>query len=64
VKGQARSRDDLPVIEDRADIGSGACVLGPVRVGTGAVVGANSVVMKNVPARATVLGVPARMIQT
>ena len=64
VKGRAKTRDDLPVIEDRADIGSGACVLGPVRVGTDAVVGANSVVMKNVPPRATVLGVPARMIPT
>jgi serine O-acetyltransferase len=54
--------DELPVIEDGVDLGSGVCVLGGVRVGQGAVVGANSVVLKNVPPRATVLGVPARIV--
>jgi N-acetylglucosaminyl-diphospho-decaprenol L-rhamnosyltransferase len=53
---------ELPVIEDGADLGSGVCVLGGVRVGRGAVVGANSVVLKNVPPGATVLGVPARIV--
>jgi N-acetylglucosaminyl-diphospho-decaprenol L-rhamnosyltransferase len=53
---------DLPVIEDGVDIGSGACVLGGVRVGRRAVIGANSVVLKDVPADATVLGVPARIV--
>ncbi|HEX3698271.1 MAG TPA: glycosyltransferase [Polyangia bacterium] len=55
---------ELPTIEDGADIGSGVCVLGGVRVGRGAVVGANSVVLKNVPPNATVLGVPARIVPT
>jgi hypothetical protein len=64
--GPVRGRDaqSLPVIEDRADIGSGACVLGDVTVGHDAMVGANSVVMKNVPPRAMVLGVPARIVPT
>jgi N-acetylglucosaminyl-diphospho-decaprenol L-rhamnosyltransferase len=53
---------ELPVIEARADIGSGVCVLGGVTVGHDALIGANSVVMKNVPPRATVLGVPARVV--
>jgi serine O-acetyltransferase len=53
---------ELPVIEDGADLGAGVCVLGGVRVGRGAVVGANSVVLKNVPPGATVLGVPARIV--
>jgi serine O-acetyltransferase len=52
----------LPIIEKGADIGSGACVLGPVRVGEGAIVGANTVVLKNVPDGATILGVPGRVI--
>jgi N-acetylglucosaminyl-diphospho-decaprenol L-rhamnosyltransferase len=52
----------LPVIEDRADIGSGACVLGDVTLGHDATVGANSVVLKDVPPRAMVLGVPARIV--
>ena len=56
------SEAELPVIEDGADLGSGVCVLGGVHVGRGAVVGANSVVLKNVPAGATVLGVPARIV--
>lgn len=54
--------EDLPTIADRADIGSGACVLGPVTVGSDALVGANSLVMKDVPPGVTVLGVPARIV--
>lgn len=64
VRGAPADAELLPVIEDRADIGSGACVLGSVRVGHDSVVGANSVVMKNVPPHATVLGVPARIVPT
>jgi serine O-acetyltransferase len=54
--------DEAPIIDDGADIGSGVCVLGGVRVGRRAVVGANSVVLKNVPADTMVLGVPARIV--
>lgn len=54
--------EGLPTIEDGADIGSGACVLGAVTVGRGSMVGANSVVVKSVPPGVTVLGVPARII--
>jgi serine O-acetyltransferase len=59
---RGRTPHELPVIEDRADIGSGACVLGEVVVGEDSTVGANSVVMKSVPARSMVLGVPARIV--
>jgi serine O-acetyltransferase len=52
----------LPVIEDRADLGSGSCILGDVTVGEDAVVGANAVVLRSVPAGATVFGVPARVV--
>ena len=48
--------------EDGADIGSGACVLGAVTVGRGAIVGANSVVLEGVPPGVRVLGVPAKVI--
>ncbi len=54
--------DLLPVIEDGAEIGSGACILGDVTLGRGAVVGANCVVLKSVPAGATVFGVPGRIM--
>ncbi len=64
LRGTDAGPENLPVIEDRADIGSGVCVLGSVRVGHDAVVGANSVVLKNVAPHATVLGVPARTVPT
>jgi UDP-2-acetamido-3-amino-2,3-dideoxy-glucuronate N-acetyltransferase len=48
------------VIEQRASIGSGAVVLGGIRVGAGALVGAGAVVTEDVPAGAVVAGVPAR----
>ena len=52
----------LPVVvERRASIGSGALVLGGVRIGEGALVGAGAVVTRDVPAGAVVAGVPARV---
>ena len=50
-----------PTIEDNVVIGSGAIVLGPIRIGKGAKVGAGSVVVRSVPAGATVVGVPGRI---
>jgi serine O-acetyltransferase len=61
-EADARTGENLPLIEDGADIGSGACVLGGVTVGAKAFVGANSVVLDSVPPGATVLGVPAKQI--
>lgn len=51
-----------PVIEDRVDIGCGAAILGAITVGHDSRVGANSVVLKDVPAHSLVVGVPARVI--
>jgi serine O-acetyltransferase len=51
-----------PTIGARASIGTGARVLGPVRVGTGAKVGANAVVLSDVPDYATAIGAPARSV--
>jgi serine O-acetyltransferase len=52
-----------PVIGDRVKIGAGAKILGPVKVGAGAHVGANAVVLHDVPPGAVVAGVPARPIE-
>lgn len=44
-------------------LGAGARILGPIRVGEGARVGANAVVLEDVPAGATVVGIPARVVR-
>jgi serine O-acetyltransferase len=51
-----------PTVEENAVIGVGAAVLGAVTVGKGAKVGAGSVVLKDVPAHATAVGMPARAV--
>jgi len=60
------SRDELrakPTIEDRVDIGAGACVLGNVTVGHDTVIGANTVVVKDEPPHSTLFGIPARPVK-
>jgi serine O-acetyltransferase len=47
---------NLAVIEDNVFIGAGAKILGPVRIGRGATVGANAVVTRDVPSHCTVVG--------
>ncbi|MEO0959445.1 MAG: serine acetyltransferase [Pseudomonadota bacterium] len=51
-----------PTIGARVMIGTGAKILGPITVGDGARIGANAVVVDDVPAGATVVGMPAREI--
>ncbi|HHH38675.1 MAG TPA: serine O-acetyltransferase [Sedimenticola sp.] len=52
-----------PTLEDHVVVGAGAKILGPIRVGHGARIGANSVVIRDVEAGATVVGIPARQVQ-
>jgi serine O-acetyltransferase len=52
----------VPELGDRIWVGPGAVVAGPIRVGNDAAVSANSLVVRDVPARAVVLGVPARVV--
>jgi serine O-acetyltransferase len=52
-----------PTVEDDVTIGSGAKLLGPVRVGHGAKIGANTVVIADVPPNATVVGNPGHPVR-
>lgn len=51
-----------PTLEDNVVIGAGAQVLGPITIGKGGKVGSNSVVVKDLPANATAVGIPGRII--
>jgi len=51
-----------PTLGDGVIVGSGAQVLGPIMVGDRARVGANAVVTRDVPAGATMIGIPARAV--
>ncbi|MFC1509777.1 serine O-acetyltransferase [Candidatus Omnitrophota bacterium] len=52
-----------PTIGKNVVIGSNACVLGPVNIGDGAKIGSNSVVIKDVPPGATVVGIPGKIVE-
>ncbi|WP_020676098.1 serine O-acetyltransferase [Geopsychrobacter electrodiphilus] len=51
-----------PTLGNNVVVGSGAKILGPFKVGDNAKIGSNSVVVKEVPKNATVVGVPGRMV--
>jgi putative colanic acid biosynthesis acetyltransferase WcaB len=53
-----------PVIGDNVDFGAQVVVLGPIVIGDDAIIGAGSVVVKDVPSRSVVAGNPARVIST
>jgi serine O-acetyltransferase len=52
-----------PTLGDEVTVGSGARLLGPIEVGRGAKIGANSVVIADVPADATVVGNPGHVVR-
>ena len=52
-----------PVLGDNVYIGAGARIIGNVRVGNDVRIGANAVVVKDVPDNATVVGIPARVVR-
>jgi serine O-acetyltransferase len=54
--------DRRPIVGDDVFIGAGAKVLGAITVGDGAMIGANAVVMCDVPPGATAVGIPARIL--
>ncbi len=51
-----------PTLGNNVVVGAGAKILGPIVIGDGARIGSNSVVVKDVPAGATVVGIPGRVV--
>lgn len=56
------SRSAYPALGDNVILSAGASILGPIKIGNNAIIGANAVVLKDVPDNATAVGVPARVI--
>jgi serine O-acetyltransferase len=55
-------RRQSPVLGNDVFVGAGAKIIGPVRLGDGARIGANAVVLQDVPPHATAVGIPARVV--
>ena len=53
----------VPALEGHVDVGAGAKIIGRLNVGKHAKIGANAVVLDNVPAGATAVGIPARIVR-
>jgi serine O-acetyltransferase len=51
-----------PVFGNRVDIGAGAKILGPIRIGDDVLIGANAVVLTDVPSNSIAVGIPARVL--
>jgi serine O-acetyltransferase len=54
---------EIPTIEDRVDVGCGACVLGNVTIGHDSLIGANAVMLTDIPPGSTAVGMPARVVK-
>lgn len=61
--GPNREQRPSPVIGNNVEIGSNVVIIGDIRVGDDAVIGAGAVVTKDVPSRAIVVGNPARILR-
>lgn len=58
-----RNGRGAPIISDNVFIGTGACILGGVRIGRNAMIGANAVVISDVPDNAVVGGIPSKILK-
>lgn len=55
---------EVPVIGDNVIINAGAKIIGPVKIGDNVEIGANSVVVKDVPSNCVVAGIPAKILKS
>ncbi len=62
IGASAMGRQGVPTLGDDVYVGTGATLVGKIKIGNGAKIAANTLVMSNVPAGATVMGVPGRIV--
>ncbi len=62
IGASAMGRQGAPTLGDDVYVGTGATLVGKIKIGSGAKIAANTLVMSNVPAGATVMGVPGRIV--
>ncbi len=56
-------RKGVPILGDNVYVGTGATIIGKIRIGDGAKIAANTLVNRDVPAGATVMGVPGQIVK-
>lgn len=61
--GGTSKKYEVPVIGENTIISSGAQILGPIRIGKNCVIGANAVVLRDIPDNCVAVGVPAKIIK-
>ena len=59
----AGGRGGIPTIGDNVEINAGAVIVGPVHIGNYVRIGANAVVIQDIPDNCTVVGVPAKVVR-
>ena len=62
IGASAMGRKGVPTLGDEVYVGTGAALVGKIKIGNGAKIAANTLVITNVPAGATVMGVPGRIV--
>jgi serine O-acetyltransferase len=62
--GGTSKKYEVPIIGDNTELASGAVIVGPIKIGKDCVIGANAVVVKDIPDNSVAVGVPARVIKS
>lgn len=62
--GGTSKKFEVPVIGNRVQISTGAKILGPVKIGDDVIIGANAVVLHDIPSNSVAVGIPAKVIKS